>query len=88
MSKATKAAVQAEPATWEPVADKGASPVRVTGLTIALVLLAASCITMFYAALRIASIWFEPRFVPVAQLIVAGLGIAVCLLVIRRLKQA
>lgn len=77
-----------EAPAWQAMPEGSAGrSVRVAGLTIALVLLAAACITAFYASLRIASIWFEPRFVPIAQLVVAGVVIAACIGVVRRLKS-
>lgn len=73
---------------WRPMPERLSRPeaARNAMLAIALILLAAACITAFYAALRITSIWFETRFVPIAQLVVAGLVIALCVVVVRRIK--
>lgn len=76
------------PPEWQAVpAAKANRVVNNTVLTIALVMLAAACVTAFVSVLRIADIWFESRFVPIAQLVVAGLVIAVCVAVVRRVKS-
>ena len=73
------------PARWQAVETQRG--VRTGLLTIAIILLGVGCITAFYAAMRIASIWFEARFVPIAQLVVAAVVITVCVRVIRGLNK-
>ncbi|MEK6974853.1 MAG: hypothetical protein AABY18_00760 [Candidatus Thermoplasmatota archaeon] len=84
---APEVAAPSPPTQWQRVERTPTEVVRNTVLAIALILLAAACVTAFYAALRIASIWFEARFVPIAQLVVAGFVIAVCVAVVRRVKS-
>lgn len=75
-------------AAWRHVPERNATQAtRAVGLTIALLLLGVACIVAFYSAMRIASIWFQARYVPIAQLAVAGVTIAVCVLVVRRLRR-
>ena len=71
---------------WEPVAAQQRG-VRAGLLTLAIVMLGVGCVTAFYAAMRIASIWFERQYVPIAQLVVAGIVIAACVRAIRGLNR-
>jgi hypothetical protein len=61
--------------------------VRAGLLTIAILVLGVGCIIALYAAMRIASIWFEARFVPIVQLAVAGAAISLGILAVRRLNR-
>lgn len=71
---------------WDPVESRQRG-VRVGLLVIAVIMLAVGCITAFYASMRIASIWFDRQYVPIAQLVVAGIVIAACVRTIRGLNR-
>ena len=71
---------------WVPVDEQGRG-VRAGLLTIAIVMLGAGCVVALYAAMRIASIWFEDRFVPIVQLAVGGVAIGLGILAVRRLNR-
>lgn len=75
----------AAPQAWEALPER-ARGVRAGLLTIAVIMLGAGCIVAFYAALRIASVWFEHQYVPIVQLAVAGAIIGLAVLAVRRLN--
>lgn len=76
----------ARPAGWTHVADQSRG-VRAGLLTIAIVMLGVGCIVALYSSMRIASIWFEDRFVPIVHLAIAGLAIWAGITAVRRLNR-
>lgn len=82
------AADSAPPAAWQHIAeDRSDRAVRGAGLAIAILLFAVAAIIALYNVMRIASIWFEPRFVPIVQFILASAVMFGCYAALRRLKR-
>ena len=76
------------PAAWEHVRETGTDrAVRGAGLAIALILFAVGAIIALYNAMRIASIWFESRFVPIVQFLLASAVMFGCYAALRRLRR-
>ena len=76
------------PTAWEHVRETQTDrAVRSAGLALALLLFAVAAVIALYNAMRIASIWFEPRFVPIVQFVLAGAIMYGCYAALRRLKK-
>ena len=76
------------PAAWTHVRETQSDrAVRGAGLAIALLLFAVAAIIALYNAMRIASIWFESRFVPIVQFILASAIMFGCYAALRRLTR-
>lgn len=75
-------------AAWEHVRETPTErAVRGAGLAIAILLFAVAAVIALYNVMRIASIWFEARFVPIVQFVLAGAIMFGCYAVLRRLTR-
>lgn len=78
----------ADPAAWQHVRETQADrAVRGAGLAIALLLFAVAAIIALYNAMRIASIWFESRYVPIVQFVLASAIMFGCYAALRRINR-
>jgi hypothetical protein len=76
------------PAAWEHVRESGTErAVRGAGMAIALLLFAVAAIIALYNAMRVASIWFESRYVPIVQFLLASAVMFGCYAALRRLTK-
>ena len=84
---ASASAPPASPA-WQHIAeDRADRAVRGAGLALAILLFAVAAIIALYNVMRIASIWFEARYVPIVQFILAAAVMFGCYAALRRLTR-